>query len=116
MKKILVIDDDPGILEAIRAILEFGGHIVETTADTNYVNTLNEDKLPDIILVDFLLSGKDGKEVIRQLKNDDLRKKIPVIMLSAHPSAEKAAKEAGADDFLAKPFELEELLSIVKKY
>lgn len=116
MKKILVIDDDKGILEAVRAILEFDGFEVETTDRSEYIDHMEEPNLPQVILVDFLLSGKDGKNVIKQLKKDSIKSKIPVIMLSAHPEAERAATEAGADDFISKPFEMDDLLKKIKKY
>jgi DNA-binding response OmpR family regulator len=61
-------------------------------------------------LLDVLLSGKDGRTIARQLKSQEDTKHIPIIMFSAHPSAEQTAREAGADDFIAKPFEIDDLL------
>jgi DNA-binding response OmpR family regulator len=66
--------------------------------------------------VDVLLSGKDGREIVKHLKSQEETKHILVIMSSAHPSAEQTAREAGAEDFLAKPFEIDELLAKVAKY
>lgn len=116
MKNILLIDDDPGILEAIKAILEFGGFRVTTAPDDNHIYDLEKDKLPSVILLDLLLSGRDGKEIAKKLKSTPKTKHLPIIMLSAHPSAQEAAIEAGADDFIAKPFDMDELLDKVKKY
>lgn len=116
MAYILIIDDDPGIQEALKAILEFDGHQVAIGLDENSLFELAENKMPDLILLDLLLSGKDGKVVAKNLKRNLKTKKIPIIMLSAHPSAKETAKLSGADDFLAKPFNMEELLKLVNRY
>jgi len=116
-KKILVVDDDQDIMEAIQFTLETNGYQVKTSDRGDNVDRLYENKesLPDLIILDVLLSGKDGKVICKQLKSNDETKNIPVIMISAHPSAEKVIKEAGADDFLAKPFEVNGLLEIVTR-
>lgn len=71
---------------------------------------------PDLVLLDLLLSGMDGREVTRRLRNQTETGKIPIIILSAHPNAQDLAKEAGANDFLAKPFDMFDLLKKVEKY
>lgn len=110
-KKILVVDDEPDILEFLQIILEEEGYIVVTTDKGEYVEKLHNGGLPDLILLDVLLSGKDGREIVKALKSQEETKAIPVIMLSAHPSAEHTARQAGAEDFMAKPFEIDALLS-----
>jgi DNA-binding response OmpR family regulator len=116
MAKILIIDDDLGILDAVKAILEFSGHQVAVIDKPREVIKQTYDILPDLILLDLLLSGKDGRQVARQIKGDDKTKHIPIIMLSAHPTASVAAIEAGADGFLAKPFDMNELISLVESH
>ncbi len=69
-----------------------------------------------MILLDVLLSGKDGREIVKYLKSQDETRYIPVIMFSAHPSAEETARKAGADDFIAKPFDIDELLVKIAHY
>ena len=118
-KKILVIEDDRGILDALRLTLEYAGYDVALTDKGEYVDKLKlveKSELPDVIILDILLSGKDGRVICRKLKSEQETSHIPVIMVSAHPKAETSAKEAGADDFLAKPFNIQDLLAIVKKY
>ena len=115
-KKILVVDDEPDILEFLQVILEEEGYAVITTDKGEYVEALNNGGLPDLILLDMLLSGKDGREIVKQLKSQEKTKHIPVIMFSAHPSAEETARKAGADDFLAKPFEMDQLLEKITYY
>ena len=112
-KKILIVDDEPDILEFLQVILEEEGYVVLTTEKGEFLQKLRNEGLPDLILLDMLLSGKDGREIVNQLKHQEDTKHIPVIMLSAHPTARQTALEAGADDFIAKPFDIDDLLSIV---
>lgn len=115
MAKILVVDDDEGILDAFQAMLESVGYDVVVSSDGSFLQDLSGKNIPDLILLDVLLSGKDGREICRVLKSQQLTKKIPVIMVSAHPGVEKSVKEAGADDFLEKPFEMGDMLTTVEK-
>jgi len=116
MKKILIIDDNEDILDSLSILLEDQGYVISTF-------TKGEDAVkkafvfsPDLIILDLLLSGKDGCDIVKLLRKFRTTKKIPIIMMSAHPSAEKSAKNCGADDFLAKPFDIDELLGVVRKY
>jgi DNA-binding response OmpR family regulator len=112
---ILVIDDDPDILEAIRAMLEDEGCHVQTSEKGDYAEALRDlaGGLPDLIILDVLLSGKDGRAICRKLKEQDETRHIPVIMISAHPDAERSVKDVGADAFVAKPFSIDEFLDLV---
>lgn len=112
-KKILVADDDRGILEALQIMLESEGYSVETTDCGSKV--LEFLVKPDLFLLDVWMSGEDGREVCAALKNKPATRNIPVIMTSANQSTSTTAFQAGADDFLAKPFEIDELLDKVDK-
>lgn len=117
-KNILVIEDDKGILEALKMALEFDGYTVTTSEKGDYADKLMKGKtpLPDLLILDILLSGKDGRIICKKLKKHAKTKHVPIIMMSAHPGAEKTVKEAGADRFIAKPFAIDEFLIAVKKY
>lgn len=116
-KKVMILDDDPDIVLVLAAMLEDAGYAVVTADQCDeLIDGFYTQELPDVILLDMLLSGSDGREIARQLKRQKLTRGIPVLMLSAHPNAEQEAKAAGADDFLAKPFEIEELLNKVAAY
>ncbi len=115
-KKILIVDDEPDILEFLQVILEEEGYSVLTSQKAEYLEQLHNGGLPDLILLDVLLSGKDGREIVKYLKQQEETKRIPVIMFSAHPTAELTAREAGAEDFVAKPFEIDDLLEKVAKF
>ena len=101
-KRVLVVDDEPDILEFLQIILEEEGYEVVTSDKADYLEQLHNGGLPHLILVDVLLSGKDGREIVKYLKSQPETKQSPIIMFSAHPSAEATARQAGADDFLAK--------------
>ena len=115
-KRILVVDDDPDILEFLEVILEEEGYAVVTSDKGEYLHQLHNGGLPHLILVDVLLSGKDGREIVKYLKSQQETKHIPIIMFSAHPSAEETARQAGANDFLAKPFNIDDLLAKIVRY
>lgn len=115
-KKVLIVDDDEGILDAISLILEDEGYTVKTSSDGDSTFRVVKKLHPNIILLDVLLSGSDGREICKILKNNTETKDIPVVMISAHPTAKKSIREYGADAFLAKPFEASELLTTVTKY
>jgi DNA-binding response OmpR family regulator len=114
-KKVLVADDDPAILEVITIMLEDDGYAVKTTDNGQTENTARE-YLPNVILLDIWMAGMDGRIICKSLKRHKLTKHIPIIMISANKDTKKFAKEAGADDFMAKPFDMNDLLHKVAKY
>jgi two-component system alkaline phosphatase synthesis response regulator PhoP len=115
--KILIVDDDEGILEAISVMLQMEGYEVFTSSQNGkYLFGLISKNNPDLILLDVLLSGVDGRDVCKQLKNNPVSKHTPVIMISAHLSARKNFYEYGAQAFLAKPFNIDELLETITKF
>jgi CheY-like chemotaxis protein len=113
-KKIMVVDDDPAILDSIGMLLEFEGYRV--TATSNAAGLLSmESELPDLLL-DIWMSGMDGRDICKQLKEKSSTKDIPVLLISASREIEISAKQAGANDFLSKPFELNDLLRKVEMH
>lgn len=115
-RRILVVDDDEGILEAFELMLTSAGYEVEISTKNGDYMTQKLKNIPDLIILDMLLSGTDGRHICKKLKNQEHTKHIPIIMISAHPDAKKTALESGADDFIAKPFDMSHLLAKVKKY
>ena len=113
---ILVVDDDPAILDSLRFLFEDEGYRVQTSEKGEYAESLRDENggLPDLIVLDVLLSGKDGRTICRKLKSQDVTRHVPIVMISAHPDAEHSAKEVGADAFVAKPFAIDEVLATVE--
>ncbi|MEO6455231.1 MAG: response regulator [Ginsengibacter sp.] len=116
MSKILVVDDDLDILVVMEILLSMKGFEVDVTA--KWENTFDkiESFKPDLILLDVLISGNDGRTLCKELKSKPDTKHIPVIMFSAHPSAAATIDEYGADDFIAKPFDVNDLLAKVNNH
>jgi DNA-binding response OmpR family regulator len=114
-QKILVVDDDESILEVIQIVLESEGYQIQISQNSECFQDFT-NCLPDLILLDVLLSGEDGREICKQLKRNKATAHIPVVILSAHTDANKLVDGSGADDFLEKPFDVEVLLEIVEKH
>lgn len=113
---IVVVDDDQGILEALGIFLREEGYKVTAS---EYVGSLfkGDNALrPDVIILDVLLSGSDGRDVCRMLKAREDTKHIPVILISAAPHVEQSARESGADAFLSKPFDMEYFLTLIAQF
>ncbi len=115
-KYILVVDDDPDILDFLHDLLELEGYAVSVSTKGDYLEQLQSGGLPGLILLDVFLSGRDGREIVRDLKSRQVTRQIPVIMFSAHPSAKATALEAGADAFLEKPFESDVLVTTIAHF
>jgi CheY-like chemotaxis protein len=117
MKKyILACDDDVGIAEVIRIVLEDKGYEIKTTSNSEEVYALIEERQPDLILLDLWMPGLRGEEIVTKLKNDKKTENIPIIIISASRETEIIAKQTGANTYLNKPFDIDKLEEIVDKY
>lgn len=113
--KILVCDDDPGILEVIKIILEENNIEVITTATGKGIQKLIAGNKPDMLFLDLWMPGIEGEEITKILKRDPETKKIPIIIISALNDTKDIAKKVGADGFISKPFTIDGLLEVVEK-
>jgi diguanylate cyclase (GGDEF)-like protein len=111
--KVLVVDDEKNILDIIKFNLEVEGYEVITSRDGEEALRLVQELRPDLILCDIMMPELDGLEVCRRLKADSRTNQIPVVMLSARTQAQDkvASIEAGADDFITKPFDFSDLVA-----
>ena len=114
-KKILVIDDDPGIQDIFQIIFEKAGYSIEIKNNGEDI-LKNRFTLPHLFLIDKQLSGYNGLDLCRYLKKQKHTMNIPVIMVSAAPDIGNLSEEAGADSYLEKPFEIKGLLKLVEFY
>ena len=115
-KIIFIVDDDPTLLESIQILLEDEGYAVVKNIDGLSLAENMKTTRPDLILLDLRLPGESGEAIAVRLKKDTQTKNIPIIMVSANHNAESIAKNAGTEDFIPKPFEIDMLLSKVKLY
>jgi two-component system, OmpR family, response regulator MprA len=110
--RILVVDDERAVRESLRRALELEGYEIELAADgSEALYRLEGSEEPDAMILDVLMPGVDGLEVCRRLRGTGSR--LPVLMLTARTEVEDrvAGLDAGADDYLVKPFALEELIA-----
>ena len=113
--KILVVDDERAVRESLRRALELEGYEIELAGDgEEALYRLDTDDQPDAVILDVLMPGVDGLEVCRRIRRTG--SKLPVLMLTARDAVENrvAGLDAGADDYVTKPFALEELLARVR--
>ncbi|EKD84953.1 MAG: Response regulator receiver protein [uncultured bacterium] len=114
-KKILVIDDSKAILEVIQIMLEEKGYLVKILDHTEDVFREVEGFGPDLIILDVWMPALSGKDITKKLKQADSTKNIPIIIFSALTKNQASEEVKEADDYLSKPFEMEELFEKVVK-
>lgn len=115
-KKILVVDDNPDILESVKLLLEFEDYQVQTLTKGSDIFKLEQKDYPDIILLDMWLSGEDGRDICRSLKSHEKMRHIPVMIISASHGLEQTSYDAGADAFVSKPFDINEVLAKISEF
>lgn len=115
MSKILVVDDDQDILSVMKILLTLKGFTVEVTQRGELTFEKIKSFKPDLVLLDVLISGVDGRTICKEIKSEESLKSLPVIMLSAHPGAAATICDYGADGFVNKPFEIDYLISKINE-
>ncbi len=114
MSQILVVDDDADILLILAATLEYAGHSVRATLDPDEVQPLVAARF-DLLILDVMMPRRSGWEILEDLRRDPCTQRLPVVMLSAIGDAARVrGLRLGADDFLAKPFVPEELITRIE--
>jgi DNA-binding response OmpR family regulator len=116
MSRILAVDDDKDILEVLQFILEDSGYQVNTLSDGHQLFDSINSQFPDLILMDIMLNGLDGRDLCKNVKLNNKTHGIPVIMISAsHNISDVLKQECAPDDFLAKPFDINILLNKIQR-
>lgn len=117
-KRVLIVDDEPDIVETIKFNLEVENIECITAYDGEEALAKAKRERPDLILLDIMLPIMNGYKVARLLKFDEAFKKIPIIMLTARVQERdvELGRETGADEYVTKPFDMSELMVLVKKY
>lgn len=113
-QRILVVDDDPKVLSLMRRGLSFAGYLVDLAPDGEEALSIARDRPPDLVVLDVMLPGIDGVEVCQRLRAGD--ENLPILMLTARGRVPDriAGLDAGADDYLLKPFAFDELLARIR--
>lgn len=115
-KTVLVCEDDEGIIDIAQIVLGDKGYTVVGLLNPAGIFAAVTETKPDLILLDLWMVGLSGDDIARQLKAAETTRHIPIIIMSANKDAGEIARVAGAEDFLAKPFDLAALEKIVEKY
>ena len=114
MKKIFIVEDDPGIRELLDFLLSSHGYEINTfPTATAFTRTITHED-PDLILMDVMLPDGNGQDLCRNLANTPEKNQIPVVLMSAHASIE-IPMEGNAKDFIPKPFDIDNLLKRIEK-
>ncbi|MES9898295.1 MAG: phosphate regulon transcriptional regulator PhoB [Sedimenticola sp.] len=113
---ILIVEDEPAIRDMVSFALKQGGYETVGVEDEAGIREYLMRKVPDLILMDWMLPGKSGIELTRELKQDKLTRDIPVIMLTARGEEDDKVRglECGAEDYVTKPFSPRELMARIK--
>ncbi len=115
-KRILILDDDLGVLEALNEALSYENFDVRIVTDIDSFYLVLADFQPDLIMLDFLLNGINGGEICHQLKVNSRTRNLPVILMSAYPRVFGSLGNYGCDGFIAKPFDLNDLIEMINTY
>ncbi|WP_158799824.1 two-component system response regulator [Pedobacter sp. L105] len=113
--KLLVIEDDDGIREMLNLVSKYDSYELVIAKDGSILADIHEIK-PDLIFLDEWLCNEKGSDLCRKLKSDPSTARFPVVLLSATISIEQFARQAGADGFIRKPFDLADLNQTIIKY
>lgn len=115
MKKILVVDDYEELLHMFTMLLTINGYETQTASSKDKLLNGLSDFEPDLILLDVVLNGANGRDLCRDIKTRCLPKKVGVILVSAYPDLLKNYEECDADEVIEKPFSIQEVIDKINK-
>ena len=114
--RILLADDDPRVIQVVSRYLDLEGYDMDTVTDGEAAVEIATSNPPDLIILDIMMPGIDGIEACRRIRAAPATADTPVLMFSALSEEAEAAREAGADGLLSKPFNLPTLADAVKTF
>lgn len=114
-KRVLLIEDEPNIIEAIRFVLSRAGYVVDTHSDGSTALVAIRSKAPDMVILDVMLPNKSGYDILRELRAEEGMAGLPVLMLTARGQKKdrEMAERYGASRYMTKPFSNAEMISLV---
>ncbi|SNV46023.1 response regulator [Chryseobacterium taklimakanense] len=113
---IIIVDDNADICGIVEYLLVTEGYKVRACTNPINIFEMVKQQKPKLIITDMMMSGLDGRDLVKKIKGDPKTSDIKIVMMSAIPNAEKMGKETGADDYIAKPFDSGDLLQKVKVF
>ncbi|MCX8534240.1 response regulator [Chryseobacterium luquanense] len=115
MKTIFIVEDETGIRDALQLLLSFENYDVRSFATVEAFNSRDKSVVPDIFILDVRLPDGSGTDLCNQIKENEATSKIPVMIISAHAKAENVINSCQADEFIPKPFDIDDVLVKIEK-
>ena len=115
-KTIMICDDDEGILDMLEIVLEDNGYHIIPVQSSLDIYEIIEKEHPDLLLLDLWMPVLSGDQVLKGIRKNPKTQALPVIIISASRDGKQIANDAGANDFMAKPFDLDFLLNKIQQY
>ncbi|HVS94255.1 MAG TPA: response regulator [Mucilaginibacter sp.] len=115
MKKVLLLDNDEAVLDVMQEALTFAGFNVKCIEQTSDIFSEIENYGPDVVVLDYLLNGINGGEICHQIKDNKKTSSLPVVIVSAYPKVLRSPGNYGCDDFIPKPFDLDDLTERINR-
>ena len=115
MKRVLLFDNDEEVLDVMKEALNYEGFDVCGISETDDIFTVIADYQPDLVILDYLLTGINGGEICHQIKTSQKTAGLPVMLISAYPKVLLSLGDYGCDDFIPKPFDLTDLINRIQK-
>ncbi len=114
MKTIFIVEDETGIRDALQLLLSFENYDVRSFSDVKTFNLRDKSALPDLFILDVKLPDGLGTDLCNSIKKDDSTSHIPVIIISAHAKSDLVKKSCDADEFVAKPFDIDDVINKIE--
>jgi DNA-binding response OmpR family regulator len=115
-KRLLIVDNDIDVLDVMKEVFEYEGFEVKTLSRTDDIFTDIAVYDPHVVMIDYILEGINGGELCHQIKHNEKTAQLPVIMVSAYTNVLNSLGHYGYDSFIAKPFDINDLVTEVNKY
>jgi DNA-binding response OmpR family regulator len=114
-KSILIVDNDPAILDAMQEVFSYEGYDVVVAEGTEDIISLVDHHKPDLLVLDYILNGINGGELCHLVKVNQTTCTLPVVIMSAYPRVLQSLGTYGSNEFIAKPFDLYDLVNKVSQ-
>jgi len=115
MKTIFIVEDETGIRDALQLLLSFENYEVRSFSDVKTFNARDTTLVPDLFILDVKLPDGLGTDLCNAIKEDHSTSHIPVIIISAHAKSDLVKKSCNADEFVAKPFDIDDVIVKIEK-
>lgn len=115
MKTIFIVEDETGIRDALQLLLSFENYDVRSFSNVQAFNSRDKSVVPDIFILDVMLPDGLGTDLCNQLKKEPETSNIPVMIITAHAKAENVTQSCEADEFIPKPFDIDDVLGKIEK-